>query len=81
MGFIAQEVEEIYPDVVNSTGKRGMKSVNYTALIAPAVEAIKSLHDKIVSLKAENEQLKTENAAIKSYLCNKDPRAPFCKTE
>ncbi|WP_413612353.1 tail fiber domain-containing protein [Bdellovibrio sp. HCB-110] len=34
---------------------------------------------EIASVKAENEKLKRENAAIKSYLCAKDPHAVICK--
>ena len=30
-------------------------------------------------LKKENKELKTENSAIKAYLCLKDPSAPFCR--
>lgn len=33
----------------------------------------------IASVKAENEKLKQENAAIKAYLCGKDPSAAICQ--
>ncbi len=56
IGFIAQEVEKVYPELV-STGKDGHKAVDYARLMPVVVEAIKSL-------KAENDALKAENAAM-----------------
>lgn len=71
IGFIAQELEKIFPEVVKTDNKSGLKSVAYDHLVAPVVEAIKALKD-------ENTQLRQENAAIKSYLCAKDRTASFC---
>lgn len=48
-GLIAQDVEKVYPELV-STDEGGMKSVEYTGLIAPLIEAVKEL-------KARNEAL------------------------
>ena len=45
-GVIAQELEEIYPEMVN-TDKNGFKSVNYDEL---AMVKIKYLEDKIAKL-------------------------------
>ena len=41
-GLIAQEVEEIIPEVID-TGEDGTKTLNYDALIGFLVEAIKEL--------------------------------------
>ncbi len=74
LGFIAQEVEPIFPEVV-STDKKGFKSMVYSNLVAPLVEAVKSLYVQlkensletrqnsrdIASLQQENEKLKNEN--------------------
>jgi hypothetical protein len=49
-GVIAQEVEEIFPELVK-TDKEGMKSVNYIGFIPHLIESVKEL-------KAENENLK-----------------------
>lgn len=40
IGLIAQEVEEIFPEVV-STGPDGMKGIDYAMLIAPLIELVK----------------------------------------
>jgi hypothetical protein len=42
LGLIAQEVEQIIPEVVN-TNPEGYKSVNYPVLVAVLIEAIKEL--------------------------------------
>ena len=52
-GFIAQQVEPIIPDVVNTDEETGMKSVNYVGLIGHLVEAIKEQQVQIDGLKAQ----------------------------
>ena len=50
IGLVAQDVEEIIPELVNTNGS-GFKSISYDRLTAVLVEAVKEL-------KLENEQLK-----------------------
>jgi len=50
MGVIAQEVENIIPEVV-STDDKGDKSVNYSAMVGLLIEAIKSQQEEIDQLK------------------------------
>ncbi|MEC8467751.1 MAG: tail fiber domain-containing protein, partial [Pseudomonadota bacterium] len=45
IGLIAQDVAEVYPQVVN--GKEGQMSVNYAALVSPLIEAVKDLNGKL----------------------------------
>lgn len=106
IGLIAQDLEKVYPEVVVTDNRTGLKSVAYDHLIAPLIEAFKELNKRvtealstsqgqareIASIKAESEQLKTENlikdrqihrlekenSAIKAYLCSKDPQAALC---
>ncbi|MEA9355930.1 tail fiber domain-containing protein [Bacteriovorax sp. PP10] len=86
IGLIAQDLEKVYPEVVLTDKASGLKSVAYDHLIAPLIEAFKELVSrfnqtdrKIASVMAENSELKKENAAIKAYLCEKDPKAKICK--
>jgi hypothetical protein len=51
-GFIAQEVQEIFPDLVG-VSPDGMLSVEYTGLIAPLVKAIQEQQAMINDLKAK----------------------------
>lgn len=55
-GFIAQEIEKVFPDLV-ITDKNGFKAVNYTKLNIMTIQAVKEL-------KAENDQLKVVIASI-----------------
>ena len=52
-GFIAQEVEQIFPEFV-TTGANGYKAVAYGALTPVMVEAIKELNLKVSDLQANS---------------------------
>jgi len=52
-GFIAQQVEPILPDLVNTDEDTGMKSVNYIGMIGHLVEAIKEQQEQIDALKKQ----------------------------
>lgn len=52
LGFIAQEVEKVLPEMVY-TMENGYKAVNYTALIPVMVEAIKEQQSTIAKLQDE----------------------------
>jgi hypothetical protein len=57
IGFIAQEVETVFPSLV-STGGDGYKGVDYAELTPILVEAIKAQQQQIEELKVELERLK-----------------------
>lgn len=59
VGFIAQDLELIYPELVN-TDEEGYKSVDYAKLAPILVEAIKEQQQLIEMLKKDNKLLKTE---------------------
>ena len=46
MGVIAQEVEEAFPELVGRD-PRGHKTVHYVGLIAPLIEAVKELDERL----------------------------------
>jgi hypothetical protein len=56
-GVIAQEVEEIMPEIVH-TNDDGIKSVNYNGIIGLLVEAIKEQQEQINTLRKEIQNLK-----------------------
>ena len=58
IGFIAQEVEEIIPEVIH--GFDGNKSINGTGLISVLTKAIQELSQEVTTLKAEVELLKQQ---------------------
>ena len=52
VGVIAQEMEEVVPEVVTE-GQDGMKAVNYGALVGVLIEAVKELTQEVETLKAK----------------------------
>lgn len=85
IGFIAQDVEPLFPEVVE-TDKKGFKSMVYSNLIAPLVEAVKTIYKLLIGVESQQnlqnakiKKLEAENAVLKNYLCSKDPAAPICK--
>ena len=51
LGLIAQDVEKVFPQIVG-TDKEGMKSVDYTKLVAVLIEAMKEQQKQIDELKS-----------------------------
>ncbi|WP_408098956.1 tail fiber domain-containing protein [Peredibacter sp. HCB2-198] len=72
VGFIAQEVEKVYPELVRTDSKTGMKSVQYSNLVAVLVEGFKQNYDQNekekADLKKELNRLKSENEEMNKRL-------------
>jgi len=58
LGMLAQEVEEVFPEAVNTDVQTGEKSVAYGNLIAPLIEAIKEQQQIIVRQQKEIDEIK-----------------------
>jgi len=63
IGFIAQDLEQVYPEVVKTDKKTGFKSVMYDKLVAPLVEAFKALVARLNDTDGRVAALEAENAA------------------
>ncbi|MFZ4784225.1 MAG: tail fiber domain-containing protein [Flavobacteriales bacterium] len=75
IGFIAQEVEEVFPEIVYE--KDGIKTLAYTDFAVLSVAAIQELKAEIEALKAEkattdltNEQLIAQNKLLEERLAS-----------
>lgn len=68
IGFIAQDVEKIIPELVNTDKVSGTKSVQYGNITALTVEAIKEQQKEISSLKEENQLLNERLKKLESLL-------------
>lgn len=81
IGFIAQELEKIYPELV-SVDSQGMKQVNYANLAAALADAIRQIHEnhtkEIETMKSDAAAKNQELSNIKSYLCARDFSAALC---
>ncbi len=70
-GFIAQDVEQIFPSLVSTDPTTNLKSLNYIGLIPYAIEGIKELDIKVNQLSSLDDTVEgTFASLIKSYLSN-----------
>jgi hypothetical protein len=68
VGFIAQEMEKVLPEVVFTNPTDGKKGINYAELSAVLVGAIKEQQQQISNQQSEIDMLKAELEAIKLLL-------------
>ena len=69
IGLIAQEVEQVVPEVVNGGGGQyNYLSVNYGNLVSLLIESIKELSTKVTVLETENSALKNDVETLKSQM-------------
>ncbi len=72
IGFIAQEIEKIFPEMV-FTDEKGFKSVDYARLTPVLVEAIKELNSKNEKLENKNQKLEGRLDKIEAVLSVSNP--------
>jgi hypothetical protein len=53
VGVIAQEVEEILPELISTRADNGTKSVNYNGLVGVLIEAVKELSVRVEHLESQ----------------------------
>jgi len=53
VGVIAQEVEEVLPELISVRSDNGTKSVNYNGLVGVLVEAVKELSTRVEHLESQ----------------------------
>ncbi len=74
IGFIAQELEKVYPELV-ATDKDGMKSVNYAQMTAVLLEAVKELSNENQNLKNSNQTLEAKVTSLSNTSAKVDALA------
>jgi len=75
--MIAQDIEKVYLELVE-TDSEGMKSVNYSHLVVPMIEAVKALYSRSVGIEASQAK---EIATVKAELAEKDQQILELKIE
>ncbi len=68
LGFIAQEVEKVYPRMVSYNDSEDIFEISQMELIPVLTKAIQEQDEKITKLEKENKNLKSENEEIKARL-------------
>jgi Ca2+-binding EF-hand superfamily protein len=66
IGLIAQEVEEVIPELVNTTDN-GYKSVDYAKLVSVLVEAVKEQQKQIEALEERISSIALKELDRESY--------------
>lgn len=69
IGTIAQDLQKVYPEFVN-TGDDGYMSVDYAKLSIIPLKAVDLLYDEVNKLKDELKTVKEENQILKDRLDN-----------
>lgn len=65
-GFLAQEVRELLPNIVNEDGN-GILGINYTELIPLLVIAVQDLKQQVKNLQGENKSIKRQKLTDDLY--------------
>ena len=81
IGFIAQELEKVFPEVVYTDKDSGLKSVSYGHLIAPLVEAFKLLYAKVNKIFEQTNQNTRSIASLEEKEVAKDQQIKELKLE
>ncbi|MCM2282852.1 MAG: tail fiber domain-containing protein, partial [Bdellovibrionaceae bacterium] len=68
VGLIAQEVEEVYPDLVITNPVTGRKSVKYGNLVSPLIESVKELYGMCKFSDAEIARMKERQSRLEAQL-------------
>jgi hypothetical protein len=81
-GFIAQQVEQVFPDLVTTDGNTNIKSVNYTGFTPYIVNAIKEIKNTIsgtiTAMKGYFEEIFTKKIHTDILCVKKSDGTEFC---
>lgn len=65
LGLIAQELEEVFPELVETNNSTDLKSVQYGNLVAPLIEAVKTQQAQIEAQEQRIKSLENEISKLK----------------
>ena len=64
LGFVAQDVEEVFPGLVSSDSETGIKSLKTSILIPMLVSCVQTLNNKVTTLESELADIKRILASL-----------------
>lgn len=77
-GFIAQQIAEIFPELVHLNRDSGYYAVDYIQFTPLMLKAMQEVDQENQALKREIKDLKADMRLLKQHMCSKDPTADFC---
>ena len=77
VGLIAQDVEEVVPEVVDEASD-GYLTLDYEKLVSVLVESIKAIWHKVIGIDKDVHRLQEENKLLKKELCEKNSSYSWC---
>ncbi|MCP9494026.1 MAG: tail fiber domain-containing protein [Pyrinomonadaceae bacterium MAG19_C2-C3] len=78
IGFIAQEVEAVLPELV-TTDENGYKSVSYANAVPVLVEAVKQQQEQIEQFQNQIKQHQLVIDGLRKLVCSQNPQAEVCQ--
>ena len=78
IGFAAQDLYEVIPEVIGIGDNTSDWSVDYAKLTVVLTKAIQEQQEEIEDLRKENQELRTEIEALKEIVCQDHPEADIC---
>lgn len=80
IGVIAQEIEEVYPEAV-ATDTDGYKTVAYSKLVAPLIEATREIHGLCKAQESQLQALERKIASLEEKDLQKEQRLQSLEAE
>ncbi len=77
VGLIAQDVEQVVPEVVDRASD-GYLTLDYGKLVSILIESTKAIWHNITGIDKSIRKLQEENALLKKELCEKDSSYSWC---
>ncbi|MBI3631403.1 MAG: tail fiber domain-containing protein, partial [Candidatus Staskawiczbacteria bacterium] len=68
IGFIAQEVEQVFPELVSTDSNTGMKAVQYANIVPVIVEAIKDQQQQIKEQQKQLDEYRQELNILRAQI-------------
>ena len=77
-GLIAQEVQEIFPQLVHQRSNSDLLAIDYLQLSPYIIKGMQETNAENVLLRKKMKSLNNELNLVKEYLCQKDPQSSLC---
>jgi hypothetical protein len=77
-GFIAQDVREIYPQLIHENIEHGYLGMNYFNLTPFLLKSFQAVRAENTILKKSFSELEQDHKELKKYLCKRNRKNSLC---